>query len=127
MASFSLITTNPVPLSNGYILVFVMFHFDKCLSFSKAYVVLMFFFQSNNSASCSKSNAQIFAVWIMSMYGLFLFCVGTNLGPKFKTLIVFTSNSSLVRFTISSLIIDRVVSVGVVSIASNHGVITCVY
>ena len=115
MASFSLITTNPVPLLNGYILMFLscfilvsVFLSAKlrlflCFFFKSLVIILPIFCRSDytilNCPSCSKSNAQFSVIGIMSMYDLFLFSVGTNLGPKFRSLILFWSNSSSVRFT----------------------------
>ena len=47
----------------------------------------------------------------MYMYRLLLFSVGTNLGPKFKGFILFSSNFSPASFTIPSLITDQIVSI----------------
>ena len=125
MAPFYLITMNSVPLSNGYILMFLscfilvsVFLSAKlklflCSFFKSLVITLLIFCRSDsetqNFPSRSKSNAQISVVCIMFMYGLFLFSVGTNLGPKFESLILFSSSSSSVRLTIPSLTIDWVV------------------
>ena len=85
-------------------------------SFKSLVTILLIFCRSDsamlNFSSRPKSNAQFSVVWIMYMYGFYLFSIGTNLGPKFKSFILFSSNSSPVRFTMPSLIIDRVVSIG---------------
>ena len=74
-----------------------------CFFFKSLVIILLIFCCSDytilNCPSCSKSNAQFSVIGIMSMHDLFLFFVGTNLGPKFKSLILFWSNSSSVRFT----------------------------
>ena len=91
--------------------------FFLCFFFKSLVIILVTFCRSNsttlNFPSRSKSNAQISAFWIMSMYGLFLYSVSTNLGPIFKSFILFSCNSFPLRFTTTSLIIDAVVSIGI--------------
>ena len=113
--------TNPDLLSDGYTFKFVLF-FISLIAFVCLIVKLFrcFLFTSFDSIlltpccnlsafskypSFSSSSAQIYVVWMMSMYGRCLLYVGTNFGPKFKSCILFPSNSVPVRFMTPSLII----------------------
>ena len=58
----------------------------------------------------------------MSMYDLFRFHVGTDLGPILKSFILFLFNYSPVRFTIPSLIIDPVLPIGECNDQSWYGI-----